>query len=116
MTDRMFIISQRLKLLLVSLGVVALIAPGASAALKKYKVNRRTLTQYEGVSPSIEYISGNVEPFLGVGLIDESGPEPILQKLIMVTGGGGGRLTAGRSRQDSNQRPLEGKSGYRARK
>ena len=91
MTDRMFIFSQRLKLFLISLGIVALAAPGASAALKKYSVNRRTLTQYEGVSPSIEYISGNVEPFLGVGLIDESGPEPILQKLIMVTGGGGGR-------------------------
>ena len=89
MTDRMFIISQRLKLFLVSLGVVALIAPGASAALKKYKVNRRTLIQYAQTSPKVELLSGNVEPFLGVGVIDESGASPVLQKLIMVVGGGG---------------------------
>ena len=89
MINRIFIVSHRMKLFLVSLGIVAFIAPVASAALKKYDVRRRVVISYAETSPETEYISG---AGIGVGLIDESGANPILTKLVLV-GGGAGRTT-----------------------
>jgi hypothetical protein len=86
MQNRLFVVSQRMKLFLVSLGIVAFIAPSASAALKKYQVRHRIQLNYAETSPKVELRSSSGT---GVGLIDESGASPVLTKLVLTTGGGG---------------------------
>ena len=84
MIDRMSIVSQRMKLFLASLGIVAFMAPAASAALKKYQVRRKVLLIFSDTSPKVEFRSSAGG---GVGLIDESGASPVLKKLVLTTGG-----------------------------
>ena len=87
MINHLFIASQRMKFFLISLGLVLFMAPDASAALKKYLVRTRALIMYAETSPRVEFISsGSVG---GVGLIDESGANPVLEKLIIVARGPG---------------------------
>ena len=58
--DRLFVASNRLKLFLVSLGIVAFTAPSASAALKKYEVRHRIQLHYSQTSPKVEIGIGAV--------------------------------------------------------
>ena len=88
MRDRFFFVSHRVRLFLVSLGVVALAAPVATAALKKYDVTRSQLLHYESTSPHVEYQSQYLPGTKAT--IDESGPNPVLKKLVVVSGAGGG--------------------------
>ena len=90
MVNHLFIASQRIKIFLISLGLIVFVAPEASAALKKYEVRTRVLIMYAETSPIVEFISSNSTP--GPGLIDDSGANPILRKLVQV-GRGGGRTT-----------------------
>ena len=88
MRDQLFLISHRVRLFLVSLGIVALAAPGATASLKKYDWTRSQLLHYSATSPHVEYQS----QFLpgSKAIIDESSGDPVLRKLVVVSGAGGG--------------------------
>jgi len=87
MINKFFIASQRMKFFLISLGLVIFIAPEASAALKKYVVRTRALIMFAETSPTVEFISSASTP--GIGLIDESGANPILRKLVQIARGPG---------------------------
>ena len=111
MNNRFFLVSQRAKLFFLSLGIVAFVAPAASAALKKYEVRHRIQLNYSETSPKVELRSS---AGTGVGLIDESGANPTLVKLVLTVGGGG-RTTLVPSLTNGfiwyNQASIEGPSG-----
>ena len=88
MRDRFFLVSHRVRLFLVSLGIVALAAPAATGSLKKYDVRRSQQLHYFNTSPEVEFQS---VLGLGKGLIDDSGAAPVLKKLLIVSGGASGR-------------------------
>ena len=94
MRDRFFLSSQRVRLFLVSLGLVALAAPAATGALKKYTVKRQMLLHYAVTSPHVEWRSlGGV----GRAIVDESGADPILKKLVTIRTSSGTTLVPGLS-------------------
>ena len=117
MRDRFFLVSHRVRLFLVSLGIVALAAPVATAALKRYDLNRSRLLHYATTSPHAEYQSENIVG--SKAIIDESAGDPVLKKLLMISGGGGGVtvIVPGLSggiiwfNQDSSQGPTNNQTG-----
>ena len=82
MSSRLFLFSHRVRLFLVALGIVALAAPAATAALKKYDVRKTRLLHYQATSPHVEF---SIWPGgIGKAVIDESGANPALKKFIIV--------------------------------
>lgn len=65
--------------LVIALGVGLLTGPAANASLQKYKISYSTLSHFFSTSPKAQYLSS---ADAGPGLIDESGPNPILRKLV----------------------------------
>ena len=83
MRNRSFLVFDGVRLFLISLGIVALAAPAATAVLKKYEVRKTQLRHFENLSPHVEYRTWGAEG-VGTAVIDESGANPVLKKLISI--------------------------------
>lgn len=85
MLNRLFVVSVRLRVFLAGLGILGLIAPPADAALKKYALHGPSLIHYDNTSPEVSTVDSQHNPG-EVVLIDETGPSPVLKKLLSVAG------------------------------
>ena len=74
---------------------MTVIALPAQAALKKYAVRSLSLAQFDDSSPAVEMYGRDSPPAKGgstpssVVTIDETGADPVLKRMVWITGGGG---------------------------
>lgn len=95
MLNRLFLASTRIQRVLIAAGLAAFVgAPAADAALKKYEVRNRQLLHYTQTSPIAEYRTTTVG---GTGVIDDSGADPVLVKLVFKSQGGATTIVPGLS-------------------
>ena len=81
---------RRVNLFLSALGVVLLTGPAADASLQKYEMGLKTLSQFFTTSPKAQFFES---ADTGAALIDESGSNPILKKLVFGNSSPAGGIT-----------------------